>query len=897
MRKTFTLFFLFLSFALYGQKKDISYGYIEGKVIDKQLEEPVYSASVSVLRSDSSFINGTITDSLGYFKLPAPAGKLILKISFVSYQITYRDVLLNELQPIIALDTIYIEDKSIQLGETVITGEAPAIVVKGDTIEYNSSSYDPEENAMLRDLINSIPGLEADDNGNIMANGKPVSKILVDGKEFFGNDIPLALSNLPANMIKKLQIFKDESETAKITGFKDKEPEQTLNLVVKEELKQSVFGEAVGGYGNLDRYMTRASANYMKGDKQTMFMGKMNNVYESPWAVSSGKDKEKNIGLSHYFNPKKKMEIGVFSNYSNDNNYHETYSNTQYYLEAGDRISKQRSISENKTENFNTGFNLKWEVDSLTTIYARSSITISNTENISRSNGVSYVQESTDTTTTANDNRTKGDGYNINSSFTLGRKLNSKGRTASFSLNHSARRNDDKGTNNASTIYTGTTPAIYLDQRLKTKNSNDSYGFSTDYVEPIGKDNLLRLTYSFNRNESERKRDTWEKDAAGNYSILDSTYTRETKNKYTNQNIGIEFQSTKEKYIYTIGFSVDPSSSKSEVWLLDSIIDNLRQNVVNYSPSFYFSYRPDNNTSFDINYYGNTNQPSSRQLSADTTVVNATNKFYGNPDLKPSYSNRVNLTFQKSNYEKGSFLVASGGFNYTFNNIANYSFIDDLGNTENTYRNVNGNMSADGSFMFNTPLRNKKFTISTNTHLNYNRNVGFSNGKKAITNNYVISEHASFKYKIKKVESTLRLSASFNIAKNNLSQVDNQNTGLYKAQNRTIVKLPFDFSIQNDIVYSRFSGYGNDFKKRETLWNAALSKEFLKNKKGLLKIEIFDILKDRNNLRRVVTSTYSSDTSTTTISRYFMVSFKYKFNILKGGSKSNTNDDSFQSIY
>ncbi|NDV69457.1 outer membrane beta-barrel protein [Dysgonomonas sp. 25] len=890
MKQLFVMLFLLLPVFVYGQRSDVSSGYVEGKVIDKQLEEPVYSASVSLLRSDSSFVKGITTDSLGYFRLSAPVGQYIMQVSFVGYQTAYRNIQLTDMEPVASLGNVYIQDKSIQLGEAVITGEAPAIVVKGDTIEYNSSSYNPEENAMLRDLINNIPGLEADEAGNILANGKPVTKILVDGKEFFGNDIALALSNLPANMIKKLQIFKDESESSKITGFKDKEPEQTLNLVVKEELKESIFGDAMAGAGNHDRYNTRLSTNYMKGEKQVMFVGQLNNVSQSPWSVSNKKDKQQTFALSTYFNPMKKMELGLYARYSSDTGQDESYSNTQYYLDSGDRISKQEMMGLNKSRRLSTGFNLKWEVDSVTTIYARSGISFNNNESANRTTGVSYVQNAADTTRTDYHNRTKGDGYSINSSITAGRKLNSKGRAVSLSLNHSTRKSDDKGTNESSTIYTGSTPSILLDQRFKTDNTNNSYGFTFDYIEPMGEDNLLRLSYTLTRNKSNRDRNTYKQDAMGNYTLIDSTYTRETENKNTNQSISLEFQRTKEKYNYTIGVSVDPSSSQSDIWLLDSVVDNLKQSVVNYSPSLHFSYKPNNSTTFDIGYYGSTSYPSTRQLSADTTVVNATNKTYGNPDLKPSYRNQLNLFYQKSDYEKGSFLMVSGGFNYTFNDIAAYSLIDNLGNTENTYRNVDGNMSADLSFMLNTPLRNKKFTISTNTFSSYYRNVGFSNGKKAITNNYVISEDASLKYKVEKFETTLRASASFNFAKNNLSQLDNQNTATYKVENRSKLKLPLDFTVQSDFFYSRYSGYGDDFKKNEFLWNASVSKEFLKKKKGRLKLEFFDILQDRNNLRRVVTSTYSSDTRTNTISRYFMLSFTYKFNIFRG-AKSTSDED------
>lgn len=891
MRQVLTILLLCFSLSVVAQSGSEKGGYVVGTILDKKDNESIYGAMISLLQpGDSTFIKGTTTDSIGRFSLKINPGKYILTAYFMGYKRYAINIKSTTEKPDISLGNILFEDNAILLGEAIVVGEIPPIVVKGDTIEYNSESYKPEENAVLRDLINNIPGMEVDESGNITANGKPVKKILVDGKEFFGNDIPLALANLPASMIKKLQLFKDESESAKITGFKDKEREQVLNLVVKEELKQSIFGKAFAGYGSDDRYKADLNVNYMKGETQATLIGRTSNVSDSPMYMSNGEDRDRSLGGSVYLSPLEKMKLGFYTRYSENDNIAESKSNRETYLENGNRISKQDMKSKNKNDGLNFGFNLNWEIDSMTTVYARSNIRLNKTENENVSNGISYAKGGRDTTFTSYNTLNRGDGYSVNSSITAGRKLNDKGRAVSLTLNHSIRDNNEKGTNNSSTDYVGpaATPSIHLDQKSKTDSKNDSYGFALSYVEPLGKDNLLQFSYNYNKSTSNRDKNTWSKDnMTEEYTILDSAYTRETNNKNVTQNISLEFQSTKEKYNYTIGFSIDPSSSKSNVWLRDSLIDEVKQNVVNYSPSFRFSYTPTTSSSFDINYYGNTNQASSSQLSADTTIVNASNKYYGNPDLKPSYSNRFDISYQKSDYEIGRFMFISAGFDYTFNQIASYSIIDDLGNTENTYKNVNGNMGANLSTTYNTPLKNKKFTVSTSTYVNYNRNVGFTNEKKTITNNVVIGENLMGKFKSKILETTLRLGATFNITKNNLSENNDKNTAIYTFQNQTTLNIPYDFSLHSNIRYTRYSGYGDDFKTNETLWNISISKKFLKEKKGLLKLEFFDILNDRNTLSRVVTSGYSSDTRTNSINRYFMVSFSYQFNIFRGGKGNN----------
>lgn len=892
MRYLYVFILFVFSFSAVAQTASkANNGFVQGTVLDEETKKPVHLATLRILnKTDSAYIAGGATDENGKFKLSIASGEYYLEISFIGYKTVSKEFSISVKTKDYSFGDILLEEGSIELGQAVIEAEIPNIVVKGDTIEYNASSYSSQESDMLEDIVKNIPGIELDENGNITANGKPVTKILVDGKEFFGNDIPLALSNLPANMIKKLQLYKEESETAKVTGFKDKDPQQVLNLVVKEELKQSAFGEVKGGYGSDDKYANRANINYMRNENQMSVIGNMNNVSDGEFGGGgSGINTNKSIGGNTYLKPSEKFNIGGNIRYSNNENSIETLSNTQTFLSTGDRFSKNESTSKGRNENTNFGFNVQWKPDSLTTIYARSSVGLTNGRNESSSSDLSYVAGK-DTTAGQSLNINRTDGYNISNSITIGRKLNSKGRTVSLSLNNSFRNNDSKGSNYSITKYSNDTEDKIIDQRSTSDNKSDSYGFSASYVEPLGKDNRLQLRYSLDKNTSDRTRDVRRKDVNGDYTIIDSAYARNTSNDFISQNISLNFQRTKEKYRYTIGFSVDPSYSRSKVSLGDSIIEDLKQNVVNFSPSVNFSYHPNNNTNIDINYSGSTSQPGISQLSADTVIVSALSKHYGNPDLKPSYSNNFHVYYQKSNYETSRFLMIMGSINYTLNNIVNYTLIDDLGNTTTTYRNVNGNMGVNVSVMFDTPLRNKKFSINANLYSNYSKNIGYTNGDKAVTHNVVLVPYISGKFKIEKFETSLRANLSYNMTRNNLTSQSDRNTSNYFFTHMLSWKLPYDFTFSSNLSYSYYSGYGKDFKNSEVLWNIAVSKQFLKKKKGNLRLQVFDILNDRSTIRRTVNSNYISDSRSNTINQYFLVSFTYKFNIIKGKKSKSDNE-------
>lgn len=893
MRYLYLLLFIFTTLSAVAQTVESnSSGYVQGSVYDSITKDPIPFATVRLLNeADSSYIKGVATNEKGNFKLSVTKGKYILEASFLGYKRFLQNFNISTQNPGYSFGNIYLVENTIQLKDAIVEAKVPDILVKGDTIEYNATSYTSQESDMLQDIIKNMPGVEIDAQGNISANGKPVKKILVDGKEFFGNDIPMALANLPANMIKKLQLYKEESETAKVTGFKDKDPDQVLNLVVKEELKQSIFGEVKAGYGSDDRYANKAITNYMRNDNQVSLVGEMSNTNDNgyPMGMDNGIEKNKNLGANIFLQPSEKIRVGGSVRYANNDNLMETKTNTQTFLSSGDRFSKQDASYRSKRESANLGMNLQWKPDSLTTIFARSYISLNNTNNIQSSTNLSYVAEK-DTTSGYSNSQSKGDGYNINNFVTIGRKLNDKGRTVSFTFNNSIRKDNSKGSSYSRTTYSEGKDDKIIDQQNKTDNNTSNYTLSLSYVEPLGKDHRLQFAYSYGINNSERMRDVRKKDGAGNYTILDTAYARNTENRYVNQNISLNFQTTKEKYNYTIGLSIDPSYSRSKVSVADSIIENLKQNVINFSPTLNFSYQPNDHTNLDISYSGSTSQPGITQLSADTVIVSALSKYYGNPNLKPSYSNNFNVYYRKSDYASNRYMMLSGGFNYTFNNIVDYTLIDDLGNSTNTYRNVNGNMGANINFIFNTPLRNKKFTVDNSTYANYYKNIGYTNGEEAKTHNIVLSEKVSGKFKVDKLETRLELGMTYNITKNNLSNVQDRNTSNYNIQHSVLWKLPYDFSIQNFLNMTYYAGYGDDFKKKEILWNASVSKLFLKKKRGTLKVEFYDILNDRNNLSRYVSSNYMSDSRTNSINRYFMFSFSYKFNIIKSKGKSNDDD-------
>ena len=877
-------------------------GTIKGFVTDSILLERIDYATVRLINlPDSSFVSGAVTNENGEFSIKANPGKYLLDISFLGYQTYKRDITTTDSAPNRNLGEIMLINNAQLLDEAVVTAKIPDVVVKGDTIEYNADSYISDQNELLQDMVRKLPGIEIDANGNLTANGKPITKIQVDGKEFFGNDMKMALENLPANMIKKLQLFKEQSETSKLTGFKDGKEEQVLNLKIKDEYKRNLFGDARIGYGNNERYSNRLMANYMHDENQFSVIGNMNNVNSDSgygggyYSSMSGVDKNKNIGTSFAIQTSEKLKLSGNVRYSDNTNLFESQSNTEYFSPS--RYNIQNSSTEDNRKNLNTGIYTEWKPDKKTTVYFRLSATNSNGENLRYTDNLTY-KSITDTVQKGQSSTlNKTDGYSLSSSLVFGRKLNDKGRNISFSLSGTLRNEDGDGFNNSTTKYYSGQSDLILDQRQSNKTKSNSWGAQLSYVEPIDSKHSLMVSYAYRQNESDRDKYSFVKDDEGNYTIVDKNYTRNNHSSVYSQNINLGFQAIHDKYEYNIGFNIDPSASKNKSSVEDSIVDNLKQSVVEYSPSIRFSYKPSNSKSFDFDYRGGTNHPGISQLSSDTIRSSSgTSLSYGNPDLKLSYSNNLNFYYRKSDYETGKFFILSGNYNYIINDVVNYTKIDTLGgtwNSESTYINVNGNWNANIGATFNTPLKNKKLSIEANSYIYYSRRIGFSNAEKNITKNWNFSESLSLNFRSEKVNSYLRASFSYNLAQNNIKEQESPNASNLGINNSTTLKLPFDISIQNDISYTYNSGYSASFKKTEILWNASISKQLLKNKKGTIKAQFYDILNDRSNVSRNVSAESISDMRTNSISRYFLVSFSYKFNFKKGGKDKNSEYDMY----
>ncbi|HEY3429763.1 MAG TPA: TonB-dependent receptor, partial [Cyclobacteriaceae bacterium] len=259
---------------------------IKGQVVDS-LSNAMPSATVMLLNAkDSSLVNFGLSDAKGFFEIKnINKGSYDLKISFLGYAPFTKRIDAAGDSPVVEAGQLKLQPQAKQLDEMVIMGEKVPVRIKGDTIEFNAGSFKTKANANVEDLLKKLPGVEVDPDGTVRAQGEEVRRVLVDGKEFFGRDPKLATRNLPADAIEKVQVFDKKSDQAEFTGIDDGQREKTVNLELKEDKRNGMFGNATAGAGTEGRYQLKGNLNRFRKDQQLSFLGMANNINEQGFSM------------------------------------------------------------------------------------------------------------------------------------------------------------------------------------------------------------------------------------------------------------------------------------------------------------------------------------------------------------------------------------------------------------------------------------------------------------------------------------------------------------------------------------------------------------------------------------------------------------------------------------
>ncbi|MDM8336769.1 TonB-dependent receptor [Mediterranea massiliensis] len=926
---------LLATLSVFAQTKRVT---VSGRVVE-DTGEPAVQATVQLLSlPDSTFTTGIASNEKGYFSLPrVKAGKYVLKVSYIGFKNKLIPLQLTASAPNKNVGTVKLETDAIMLAEAVVVAEAPQVQIVEDTVAFNSSAYRTPEGAMLEELVKKLPGAEVDDDGNVKINGKEISKIMVDGKEFFGGDVQTGLKNLPVDMIEKLKTYDKKSDLARITGIDDGEEETVLDLTVKKGMNQGWFGNVDVAGGTEKRYMGRAMVNYFYDKTQVSLIAGANNVNDQGfsaggggprWRRNNGLTAKKMIGIN-FATQTDKIELGGSARYNYSDGDIASVGSTENFLTSGNSYSNSNTLSRNRNKRFSADFRMEWRPDTMTNIIFRPDFSYGKTDNLSSSESGTFNDDPYSLVENPNDylnldnlaqndplrevrvnainSGTLNDNKDITANATLqvNRKLNSKGRNITFRGRFSYGDSESNQFTESMTNYfllqnyLGGDSVLIRNQYINTPTKDYNYRLQLTYSEPIARATFLQFSYQFQYKYSESDKSTFDLQPFSDWGLgatLPDGYEENeidslgkyAEYRYYNHDASVALRFIREKYQLSAGMSFQPQHTILSYKRGDYMIDTTR-NVFNFAPNIDFRYRFSKVSQLRFTYRGRSSQPSMENLLPIVDNSNPQNIRIGNPGLKPAFTHTMRFFYNTYDADKQRGIIAHANFSATQNSISNSRIYNEAtGGWTTTPKNINGNWNAFGMFGFNTALKNKKFTINTFSNASYVNNVAYLTDSqtrvenKNTTTNLTLNERLNGTYRNDWFEFGLNGTLSYSIEKDKLTPDNNQQPYTFSYGATTTVSMPWSMSLSTNIANQSRRGYRDaSMNRNELIWNAQLSQTFLKGA-ATISFEMYDILRQQSNITRSLTADGRSVYEYNGVNSYCMLHFIYRLNIFGG---------------
>ena len=919
---------------------------ISGKITDRDTKEPVEQVTIQLLKTDSTYVSGAISNERGLFHVNAPAnGKYLLKITSVGYKPTVKRIQISE-DKNLAMGNVVIGADAIMLKGAVVTAMAQKVSLKEDTFVYNSAAYRTPEGSVVEELVKRLPGAEVSDDGTIKINGKEVKKILVDGKEFMTGDTKTALKNLPTSIIDKIKAYDEKSDLSKVTGIDDGEEQTVLDFGVKKGMNKGVISNIDLGVGNKNRYNMRGMGGYFANNNRFMLFANANNTSDRGfgggpgrgfWGGANGLNASKMIGANYNYELKDKFKFNTSLRWNHSDGDVWSSRSSENFMGTSSSFSNSLSQSYSRSNSWNGNIRLEWMPDSMTNILFRPSISWSSSDGLSGSQSASYnkdpytittkdplseegIEEMEKAEAMVNSQLTNGitysDNNNINGMLQVNRKLGNKGRNITFRVDAKYTDNDSKSIslNNAKLYLVQTAEgkdSTYQTNRYNlTPSKNYSYAGQLTYSEPLWKATFLQFSYKFTYSYSKSDRSTYDfskyamsgdheyrgwdsylNPFAGHLNdYRDDNLSRFSEYRNYNHDIQVMMRFIRQKYNLNFGVMVQPQQSKYIQDYQGVHVDTVR-NVVNVSPTLDFRYRFSKMSNLRINYRGTTSQPSISQLLDITDNSDPLNISMGNPGLKPSFTQNFRLFYNNfvQNHNKG--IMTFVNFSTTNNSISNKVKYDETtGGRITRPENINGNWNAMGAFMFNCSIDSAGvWNINTGAHANYNNYVSYlsldkkSDSQKNTTRSITWRQNLSFSYRNDWAEFSLDGTLTYNKAKNKLQPTSNLETWQFSYGPSMTLTAPWGTSLNSSLSINSRRGYNDSsMNTDEFVWNAQLSQGFLKGKPLTIMLQFYDLLRQQSTFSRAISATSRTDTEYNAINSYAMLHVVYRLNLFGG---------------
>lgn len=904
---------------------------LQGQAVDTSAA-PLPSSTVMLLSpKDSSLVNFGRTNDKGAFTFKnLKAGNYILKISFVGF-IPYNMVVKPTGEAVVDLGALKLKPITRELMEVVVkTAKAP-LTIKGDTIEYNASSFKVPPGSTVEDLLRKLPGVQIDQDGNIRAQGQEVKRVTVDGKNFFGSDPKQATKNLQAEAITKVQVFNDKTEQAKLTGVDDGKKEKTVNLQLKEEFKKGGFGKVTAAAGPASNDLSargevKGSYNKFNSKNQFSLVGLGNNTnqqglsrddyqdFRGSNAYNSNQNADFGFSGGNYFYLSDsgdeglgipvsgRQGIGFSNNAAGGINYNydtkeKKLSSSYYYnqtrLELNADRRRENTLPQNeyttdessRQVNFNGNHrvSLRYEaqIDSSNSLvfinnsrYGIGNARLFRVQDIIRNNG--------DTTNNQSINNSEQRQFATSNSLIYRRKLRKKGRSFAASATYEANTNDATLILDSRNTYSGSISAAERLPDIRQDQQNDiirsEYKASLQFIEPFAKRFTWETFYNFSLRYDDVDRNVLDREE-GRGSVRNDSLSLYYKNNYVYNRLGTSVRYSYKGLNLSVGlagqrFTLDGRFARDQT---SPVFRSINRVFTTFIPNVGLNYDLKNNRYLYGGYNVSVQIPTSRDLQP---VINNSNPLFiyrGNPGLLPQLGHNLNIGFNYFN--PGSFINAYLGINGT-------KYVNQIVQSQNTDvqtlvttiqpENLSGGQNFGSYIGFGFPLKKTKATLDLNTSINMGRNPTRINGELNDTRSQ--GYYGGARLSLTPVEwLTFYGNANFGFNKVEFSISPNRNQRFTNNNygGELTLKLPHEWYINTNLNYRINVNRQLNFDQRIPLWNASMYHILGKAKRAEIRLTAIDMLNRNVSISLNRGANYTQSETIQTLARYFTLGFTY----------------------
>lgn len=865
---------------------------------------------------DSTLVKGVMSDAGGNFRLSFHAKKespYLLKVSYIGMKPEFRA--LNTGKTKIHVGNIVLTE-GLELSEVVVTAPIKEVELVGDTTVINADAYRIPEGSNLEELVKKIPGLEYDrQNKTLVYNGLPIAEINVNGEAFFAGNHALALENLPADLVSRIKVYDKRSEMEKFMGIKTGEENYVLDLQTKKEFNGTLMTSVAAGKGNNKKKEAELISNFFKtGGENLSVIAKSGNRN----MTSANKDnRQDNVAVNFLKKFGKKIHLNGNVMYSNAINGNEGTSYYEQYLKTGNRYRYATSDRHNTNRMASTMLSMKWNIDKMTLLNLSGSFSAMKGTNGSDSRQATYNEDpELDITAPFNgeengqtENDIRVNGIRMNSRSTsanrqyflnadLTRRLNEKGSSLGLTMQYSEGRGKNEAFSMSSTTYYqlqdewGNDSVLYRNQYYDSPNRNRKFSLGLILTQPLHKSLRAQLSYKFRRENQNNDRNTYDlsrffdgTDDEPLYTLpegYEAAYTDSLSNRSrshtTAHEVALHLNYTDRTWEINAGLSVVPERQSLDQKTGRMQADTLRTSV-NYYPAVTVLWHK-KKTRVQLSYEGDTKQPGLTELLTLTDNSDPLNITRGNPSLRPSYNQRVRLEARDTKIGLNGDMTWANTVNSVTRAV---TYNTQTGGIESYPVNVNGNWNARATVRYQKRIK-RRFSVTARTGASFSQNVSLINEgqqempERSTTHNTTLNANLRFGYQPQWGGFDLTGDWRFRHSTNLLRETGDY-TRDYRLGVNAYADLPGGIQLRSDVDYSFRNGTNiTPGEDDQVVWNASLSWRFLKQKKAELSFYWADILSQKKNFTRSVSSSRLSERHTQQIGSWFMLSFKYRFN-------------------